>query len=120
MADWHDAMAAAADRLAAVMRRVAAVKTKTGAEAVNINWVDDTTFEVRAGRPGGRWGWTPIVPAMFENDIKHELFGDEKYWYRQGEYPITLLTIIEGMGDALDDFADIAVEVVADEIVPHH
>lgn len=106
---------AAADRLAAAMKQVAAVKTNETANAVNVIWPANAV-EIRAGKPGGPYGWEPIQALMFEADLRHPLFGDKKYWFHQGYYPITRLTLKYGLDSAVDDFADEAVPALLDDL----
>jgi hypothetical protein len=104
----RDGLRAAGSRLALTMRAVAAVKTDETAKAVNTIETEDSVI-IRAGRPEGRWGWEPIEALMFEANLRHPLYGDKKHWYHQGWYPITKLTLDEGLDAAVEDFADIAV-----------
>jgi hypothetical protein len=73
------------------MKRIARIRTRKTADAVNVvvrnGWV-----EVRAGTPEGAWGWTPIQASMFDNNRRHPLFGDKHKWYHQGYFPITEMT----------------------------
>lgn len=116
MSAVSEGLRAAADRLAAVMRRVAAVKTDETAKAVHVEELPVTGVAVMAGRPEGRWGWEPIEALMFDNNLRHPLYGDKKHWYHQGWYPITRLTLEEGLDDAVNDFADVAVPALLDEV----
>jgi hypothetical protein len=105
---------AAAESLARTMRRVAAVRTRRTADAVNTAWEGDVAL-VRGGRPGGAWGWEPVTAFMFDDDGRHPLFGDKKHWYHQGEYPITELTVETGINEAADRFAEAAVPLYLKE-----
>lgn len=98
---------AAARVFAAVMKRVAAVKTKKGADAVRVTQEGNETV-IAAGRPAGRYGWEPIEAAMFDDDGRHPLFGNKRHWYREGRYPITELTERTALGRAVDAYADTA------------
>jgi hypothetical protein len=104
----RDGLKAAADRFAAAMKTVAAVRTRRTAEAVNTVW-DGDTIVIRAGRPEGVYGWEPVQAKMFDNNLRHPLFGDKKHWYHQGRYPITKYTEKAALNDAVERFADVAV-----------
>jgi hypothetical protein len=85
-------MRAARNIVAPAMRRVARIRTKQTAAAVNIH-NGPNGVEVRAGTPTGPWGWTPIQASMFDNNRRHPLFGDKRKWYHQGDFPITAMTL---------------------------
>ena len=74
------------------MQRIARIRTKRTADAVNIAKGQDGSIEVRAGTPTGPWGWTPIQASMFEDNRRHPLYGNKHRWYHQGHFPITELT----------------------------
>lgn len=77
--------------VAPAMRRIARIRTRKTADAVNIA-VRDGWVEVRGGYPEGPWGWTPIQGSMFDNNRRHPLFGNKNKWYHQGYFPITDMT----------------------------
>lgn len=87
----RDGLNAAARVLANAMQMIARVKTRTTADAVNISYEDDE-IAVRAGRPGGAYGWEPVQAFMFDENARHPLFGNKRHWYHQGRYPIIQLT----------------------------
>lgn len=101
----HEGLKAAAGRFAVVMKKIAAVKTRRTADAVHVSWDGDDAL-VQAGRPGGEYGWDPIQASMFDDNGRHPLFGDKKYWYKQGRWPITAYTERAGIDSATDAFAD--------------
>ena len=102
---------AAADSLARTMKRVAGVRTQRTADAVNVASEGDG-LTVQGGHAGGPWGWDPIQGSMFDNNRRHPLFGDKHHWYHQGEYPITAITVDEGIDDAAEKYADAAVPIM--------
>lgn len=104
-----DGLKAAARVFANTMRRVAGVKTRRGAEAVNIQ-VRDGEVLIRAGKPEGAYGWDPIQAAMFDDNLRHPLYGDKKHWYHQGSWPITETTVKQGADPAADAYADAAID----------
>lgn len=110
----REGLKAAAARFAAVMRKVAGVKTRLTAEAVHVAWEGDVAL-VRAGKPEGVYGWEPIQAFMFDNNWRHPLFGNRKKWYHQGRYPITGLTERAGLNAATEAFADAAIPVLLKE-----
>lgn len=92
MADYdRNGLKAAADRFAQAMRKIAAVRTRHTADAVNVTWEGDEAL-IRGGHPGGPWQWEPIQAAMFDDNLRHPLFGNKRHWYKQGRYPITAYT----------------------------
>lgn len=104
-----DGLEAAGRSLAKTMKKVAGVRTRTGANAVNFHIEGDRVI-VRAGKPGGQWGWDPVVPSMFDNNRRHPFFGDKKKWYNQGYYGITEITEEEGAEPAAEAFVKGAVD----------
>lgn len=110
----REGLKAAADRFAAVMRKVAAIRTRRTAEAVNIQMEGDDAL-IQAGRPGGAWGWEPIQAFMFDNNWRHPLYGNKKQWYHQGRFPITSMTERAGIDSATEAFADKAVPILLEE-----
>lgn len=105
---------AAAQSLARTMTRVALVKTRHGAAAVNIAYQGEDAL-VRAGRPEGVYGWEPIQALMFDDNKRHPLFGNKSHWYHEGHYPITETTVVKGIDDAAEAYADAAVDLMLDE-----
>jgi hypothetical protein len=91
------------------MQVVAMPKTRFTAAAVNLA-SDGDAILVRAGRPEGQWGWTPIQASMFDNNRRHPLFGNRGHWYPEGYYGITELTVQLGADDAAEAFADAYVD----------
>jgi hypothetical protein len=85
-------MRAARNIVVPAMKRVARIRTKQTAAAVNI-YNGPNGIEVRAGTPTGPWGWTPIQASMFENNRRHPLFGNKNKWYHEGDFPITAMTV---------------------------
>lgn len=83
-------MRAAKNIVAPAMKRIARIRTKTTAAAVNVH-KGPNGIEVRAGTPTGAYGWTPIQALMFDNNKRHPLYGHAP-WYHQGDFPITQLT----------------------------
>lgn len=110
----REGLSAAADVLSRIMRAVAGVKTNETAAAVNVNW-NFEDVEVRAGYPGGEWGWTPIQALMFDNNKRHPLYGNRRHWYHEGYYPITEATVRIGADEATEAFADAAVDRLLEE-----
>ena len=106
----HEGLKAAAASLARTMRRVAAVRTRRTAAAVNTGWDGDAAL-VRGGRPGGAWGCEPVTAFMLDDNGRHPLFGNKRKWYHQGEYAITEITVETGSRDAVEKFADVAVDL---------
>ena len=104
----REGLRAAAEVIARVMRRVAAVKTRHTAAAVNVSW-QGSEVAIQGGHPGGPWGWEPIQAWMFDDNGRHPLWGDKKHWYHQGHYPITAITERESLDEAVNAFADAAV-----------
>jgi len=84
-------MRCAKNIVAPAMRRVARIRTKQTAAAVNVVKANGM-IEVRAGTPTGPWGWTPIQASMFDNNRRHPLYGNMHRWYHQGDFPITAMT----------------------------
>jgi hypothetical protein len=84
-------MRAARNIVAPAMRRIARIRTKTTAAAVNIH-DGPNGIEVRAGTPSGQWGWEPIQALMFDNNKRHPLWGHPP-WKHQGSFPITAMTM---------------------------
>jgi hypothetical protein len=116
MADARtEGLRAAADALARVMKRVAAAKTDEGARMVHTGFVSPGVAFVSAGFPVGPYGWNPIQALMFDNNLRHPLFGNKRYWYEQGYYPITDLTVTYGSEDAVQAYADAAVDLMLKE-----
>lgn len=114
MADARrEGLAAAGNALARVMQIVAMPKTHFTAAAVNVVSDGDDVL-VRGGRPG-RWGWTPIQASMLDNNRRHPLFGNKAYWYREGYYGITEMTVTLGADDAAEAYADAAVDLMLRE-----
>lgn len=110
MPDWNRAgLKAAAERFARAMRTVAGVRTNETAAAVNVAWEGDTAL-VRGGEPGGPWQWTPIQAAMFDDNLRHPLFGNKRHWYKQGRWPITAYTERAAINDVDEVYADAAVD----------
>lgn len=110
----RDGLMAAGRSLASTMRQVAARYTARGAAAVNVlpaaKW--DVVF-VRAGRPGGEWGWDPINAWELDNNGRHPLYGDREHWYAENDKKhggavglITQTTVDAGAEQAADDFGD--------------
>lgn len=101
---------AAADSFAKTMREVSAVRTRQTADAVNVQEGSEE-FLIRGGTPGGGWGWEPIQALMFDNNLRHPLFGNRKHWYAQGknkgEWRITEMTEQRGIDAAADAFASV-------------
>lgn len=119
MTDARDAlragMKAAADVFARVMRDVSAVKTRNTADAVNTQGDGTTAVLIRAGHPGGGYGWEPIQALMFDNNLRHPLFGNRRHWYRQGYYGITEITERTAIDNATEAFADAFVPPFVEE-----
>lgn len=110
MPDYNrEGLRAAAERFAAAMRTVAAVKTRRTADAVNIS-DERKEIVVRAGRPEGVYGWEPIQAVMFDNNLRHPLFGNKGHWYHEGRYPITQYTERAAIDDASEQYAQGAVD----------
>lgn len=113
MPDYNrDGLRAAAQSLARTMKRVAAVRTRKTADAVNVKETSSVMF-IRGGKPGGDWGWTPITAAMWTFDLKHPLFGDRRHWYRQsrdGAYDIPAITAADGATEAADEYTRNAID----------
>ena len=115
MADAREeGLRAAGEALARIMKRVAAVKTRKGADAVHVDIEGDEAV-VAAGRPESVYGWEPIQALMFDDNKRHPLFGDKKHWYHQGEYPITEETVRLGADDAAEAYADAALDLMLEE-----
>jgi hypothetical protein len=96
---------AAADRFARAMRTIAGMRTRETAAQVNV--VENTNENlIRGGHPGGGYGWEPIQALMFDNNLRHPLFGNKRHWYKQGRYPITQYTERAAIDDATEAFAD--------------
>lgn len=110
----REGLKAAADRFAATMRRVASVRTHRTADAVHVAWDGDEAL-VQAGSPGGAYGWDPIVGLMFDNNLRHPLFGNKSKWYKQGRYPITQYTERAGIDSAAEAFADAGIPPLLEE-----
>lgn len=108
----QDGLRAAARSLAATMKRVAAVRTRRTADAVNVK--ETQNFElIRGGKPAGEWGWDPIEAAMFTYNLRHPLFGDRRRWYNQsrsGPYDIPAITAREGASDAAEEYTRNAID----------
>jgi hypothetical protein len=85
-------MRAARNIVAPAMRRIARIRTKETAAAVNIHSTA-RGIEVRAGTPTGPYGWEPIQALMFEQNKRHPLFGNTRKWYHEGYFPITEMTV---------------------------
>ena len=110
----HEGLKAAAEVVARVFRRVAAVRTHRTADAVHVTWEGEEAV-VAGGHPGGAWGWEPVTAFMFDDNARHPLFGDKKHWYHQGDYPITAYTEAFSASDAAEAFADAAVDLYLKE-----
>lgn len=110
----REGLKAAADRFAAVMRKVASIRTRRTADAVNISMEGEDAV-IQAGHPGGPWGWEPIQAFMFDNNWRHPLYGNKKQWYHQGRFPITSMTERAGIESATEAFADKAVPILLAE-----
>lgn len=93
------------------MQRIARIRTKRTADAVNIVKGTDGTIEVRAGRPEGPYGWTPIQALMFEENKRHPLFGHPP-WYHQGDFPITALTMKLVQRQVEDEFVQEDIKLI--------
>jgi hypothetical protein len=109
-----DALRAAADAVADVMRLVAAEFTSRGAAAVNVE-PGTTGYKVRAGTPEGPYGWTPIQAWELDNNGRHpgNAHGKPGAWYNENEHKgnatglITQGTIDVGAADmAAEAFAE--------------
>lgn len=107
----REGLKAAGKRFAQSMKSVARVKSSKAAEAVNTKWDGDEIL-IRAGRPGGEYGWIPVQAIMFEDNLRHPLYGNKGHWYRQGRYPITQYTERAGIDGAMDDYADAAIPII--------
>jgi hypothetical protein len=104
-------MRCAKNIVAPAMRRIARIRTKTTAAAVNI--VNSSEgIEVRAGSPTGAYGWTPIQASMFENNRRHPLFGNKHKWYHQGDFPITSLTLKLVQRQVEDEFTNEDLKII--------
>lgn len=110
----REGLRAAGQVIARVMRRVAAVRTREGAAAVNDHF-EGSELVVSAGHPGGPWGWEPIQALMFDDNRRHPLYGNKSHWYHEGHYPITEITERQSIDEAVDAFADTAVPLYLDE-----
>ena len=96
------------------MRRVARIRTKETAAAVNMVSTR-TSVDVRAGYPEGAWGWTPIQALMFDNNKRHPLFGNERVWYDEGYFPITEMTEKLVIGLVEDEYLAEAMRIILGE-----
>lgn len=109
-----EGLLAAADALARIMRVVALPKTWRTAAAVNTA-LEGEEAVVRAGREAGAYGWEPIQALMLDDNKRHPLFGNKRYWYHEGYYPITESTELLGADDAAEAYADAALELMLKE-----
>lgn len=110
MPDFNrDGLKAAAQSLARTMKKVAVVRTRRTADAVNVKAEGDA-FLIRGGKPGGGWGWDPITALMFDDDKRHPFFGNRRRWYNQGYYGITENTVTSGIDEAADEYARNAID----------
>lgn len=114
MPDFNrDGLRAAAQSLARTMKRVAAVRTRKTADAVNVKETQ-TVFFIRGGKPGGQWGWDPITAAMFTYNLRHPgPHDDRKHWYyqsRDGAYDIPAITAADGATEAADEYTRNAID----------
>lgn len=105
---------AAAEVIARFMRRVAAVKSDETALAVNIVF-EGQEVAIRAGRPGGAYGWKPIQALMLDDNRRHPLFGNTGHWYYEGYYPITEETVQLSADYAAAAYADVAIPLMLEE-----
>jgi hypothetical protein len=107
---------AAADSFARRMRVVAATRTRRAAAAVHTAWSSANSISVLAGTDIGPYGWEPITALMFDDDLRHPLFGNKRHWYfqayKKGGLAITEITEQTGIEDATEAFADAAFEVL--------
>ena len=110
----QEALRAAANVVARVLRRVAAVRTRRTAVAVHTA-LEGNEAVVSAGRPEGRYGWEPIQALMFDDNKRHPLFGNKRHWYHQGDYPITAYAEAYSASDAAEAYADAVIEPLLDE-----
>jgi hypothetical protein len=113
----YDGMKAAAASLAKTMKRVAVVRTRRTADAVNVT-TQGSVWLIRGGKPGGEWGWDPITAAMFTYDLRHPFFGDKRKWYNQsrtGPYDIPGITADQGADEAADEYAKNAIDPLLEE-----
>lgn len=111
----REGLRAAGAVLVAAMKSVAAVRTRTTAVQTHTVWDGDDLL-VSAGHPAGVYGWVPIQALMFENNMRHPLFGDKKHWYNEGDYPITRITEAVGLDEAVEAFADATVPALLEEL----
>jgi hypothetical protein len=106
----RDGMQAAADSLADNLREEVGKHSSEGAAAVNVRPTNSVYF-VRAGTPTGRWHWTPIQVAMFNENGRHPVFGNREHWApqnrRYGNVPIDF------PGDAIKANGDDCAEAYA-------
>lgn len=115
MADYNRAgLKAAADRFARAMRVIAAVRTRRTAEAVHVAW-EGREAVIQGGRPEGAYGWEPIQALMFDNNLRHPLFGNRNHWYKQGRWPITAYTERAAIDSAAEAYAEAAVDPLLKE-----
>lgn len=110
----QEALRAAGDAIARIMRRVAAYRTRRTAEAVRTR-LEGNEAVIAAGRPEGQYGWEPIQALMFDDDKRHPLFGNKRHWYHQGYFPLTSYTESLSADDAANAYADAVIEPLLDE-----
>jgi len=110
----REGLKAAAEVVARVMRQVAGRRTQETAAAVNTR-LEGEEAVVSGGREGGAYGWEPIQALMFDNDLRHPLFGNKRYWYHEGYFPITSYTESLSASDAAEAYAEVAVPLMLEE-----
>lgn len=109
------ALKAAAEVLAAAVR-VMAGKFSERIPAATRAYLGSTSnmAYVSAGRPGGKWGWTPIHAWMFDEPHagsipKHPVFGNRKIWKYQPYRPFLEEGAEAGVEQAAQVYADLSI-----------
>lgn len=109
----REGLQAAARVVADVFRKVAMVRTRRTADAINIQIKDDVAY-VRGGKPEGPYGWEPITAYMFDDNARHPFFGDRRKWYAQGghkgAYPITQIVEEQAADPACKAYTESAID----------
>ena len=90
------ALRAAARVMATYLRAAAGRYTRAGAAAVNVVTTVPGEASVRAGFPGGPYGWAPIQAWMLDDNGRHEAWGSDKRWYNENRKRGNAVGIITG------------------------